>query len=518
MTPGEDLLAVFDDWRQRVDALAVWSGGRGRLHDLLRMAIRPRAEEARRGVAASGLPWESLVDRLIHWHYSHPLGRAQYSESDVFEALLAALESTRIEPLEAGIRTGAFRVGRTRETFRVTYRWDVSLEVADIYLERQARPGAVPGPTKAELRWAAGQSTDTVNAFMPPIEILQAAVGRSAVAVDAWRAANQDPPLPDDFQLGDGLTVGIMAQVLAGLMAMVELGELAHARVRRPGTTLFHAPRDTLVTWLTKSCEGLSSETAKTAIERLMAGPGRSLRTSLLLPNGPLVTVLPLTMFPRTIDPVVLRTAATEPAGYGPIGQRQGERAKLWALWLAQIPRAKVAERLKLRAPDGRTVAGDLDLLVVDPDVGKGIVLELKWPIDALTLSETLKIDNNILDASRQLGKNRRVLLDGEATVKMPPGWPAFGDVEWTWGVGTPQQLYTGPLPESEMFTTSFRYVKSLGNPGTIEALINAVRNPDVPRLGQHYTVKKTTMHLGRYVIRWDTIDASDLPWRPRSA
>lgn len=139
MTPEDELLAVFDDWRRKVDDLAVWSGGEGRLHDLLPMALRPKAEEARFGVAAADFPWESLVDRLIQWNYDHPLGTAEYGETDVFEALLTAMESTRIEPIEAGIRTGAFRVTNTRETFRVMYRWDVSLEVADMYLERRAR-------------------------------------------------------------------------------------------------------------------------------------------------------------------------------------------------------------------------------------------------------------------------------------------------------------------------------------------------------------------------------------------
>jgi hypothetical protein len=56
--------------------------------------------------------------------------------------------------------------------------------------------------------------------------------------------------------------------------------------------------------------------------------------------------------------------------------------------------------------------------------VGKGIVLELKWPIDALTLSETLKIDNNVLDASLQLGKNRRLLRDGDAVPGGAPNSP----------------------------------------------------------------------------------------------
>jgi hypothetical protein len=256
---------------------------------------------------------------------------------------------------------------------------------------------------------------------------------------------------------------------------------------------------------------------AETAIRRLMAGPGQSLRTSLLVPNGPVVTVLPLTMFPRAIDPLLLRTAASDPARYGPIGKRQGERAKVWGRWLAQIPRVKVAERLKMRGPGGRT-AGDLDLVAVDPDAGKGIVFELKSPIDALTLPETEKTDGNILDACRQRGKNRRMLRDGEATAKMPPGWPAFSDVQWTWAVGTPQQLYTGPLPEPEIFATSFRYVKSLASPGTIEAMITALRKPDLPRLGQHYRVKKAVMQLGRHAVHRDTIHALDTTWTPRLA
>jgi hypothetical protein len=517
MTPEDELLAFFDDWRRGVDALAVWSGGEERLHDLLQMVMLIRAEEARHGIGVADFPWESLVDRMVQWHYGHPLGKAKYSEHDVREALWAATQSTRIEPIEAGIRAGAFEVKRRRKGFRVLYRWDVSPEVADMYLERQARPGPAPGPSDAERQWAAGQPRKMLNAFAPPDDILQAAMRRSAAAVDAWRAAHQDPPLPDDFDLGDGLTADIMAQVLAALMAMAELGELAHAIVRRPGTTLFHVPRKVLVAWLTRACEGMTAATAAAAIRRLMAGPGRSVRTSLLIPNGRVITVLPLTMFPRAIDSILLRTAASDPALYGPIGQRQGDRAKAWGLWLAEIPGVKVAERIKIRGRGGPT-AGDLDLLALDPRASKGVVLELKWPIDALTLPETMKTDSNITDASRQLGKYRSMLRTREATIRMPDGWPAFDDVEWTWAVGTPQQLYTGPLPEPEMFVTSLRYLKSLGNLEGIDTLIAALRTPDLPRLGEHYTVEKATMQLGRYEIYWDTIHALDMMWRPQPA
>lgn len=159
---------------------------------------------------------------------------------------------------------------------------------------------------------------------------------------------------------------------------------------------------------------------------------------------------------------------------------------------------------------------GDLDLLAVDPDAGKGIILELKWPIEALTLHETEKTDDIIMAGSRQLAKRRRELRDGDGIVRLPPGWPALSNVEWTWGIGTPQQLYTGPLPEPEMYATSLRYMQSLGSPQSIETVISALREPDVPRLGQHYTVEKTTIEIGGERIHFDSIHVLDTTWKPR--
>jgi hypothetical protein len=396
------------------------------------------------------------------------------------------------------------------------HNWDVSLEVADMYLERQARPMPSSGSTEAERLWAAKQKKEQFNAFDPPIEIVRTTMRRTATAVDSWRAATQDPLLPDDFDLADGLTVGIIAQVLTALMALLELGELAHASVRVPGTTLFHAHREQLAEWLTTVCEGMSLATADTALLRLTAGSKRSVRTSVLVPAGPgsVVTVLPLAMFPRAIDPIALRTAAVDQDRFGPIGMSLGKNAEVWKEWLSKIPQVKVAEGLKMRSPRGES-RGDLDLLAVDLDTGKGIAFELKWPIDALTLNETQKINTIILKGCNQLAKYRHRLRSEEVTVNFPPRWPFFHEIEWTWVVGTPQQLYTAPLPEPEMFVTSFRYVKSLGSPASLEALINVLRNPDVPRLGQHYTVRRETIQLGRYVIDSDTIHALDMEWRP---
>lgn len=124
MTPEDEVLAVFARWHHEVEQLAVWSGGEARLHDLLRTAVGIRAEQARHGVAVMDFPWESLVDRVAQWHYDHPLGTAEYSPADVHDAVSAAVKSTRVEPLEDGVRRGAFMVRRTGGGFRLRYPWD----------------------------------------------------------------------------------------------------------------------------------------------------------------------------------------------------------------------------------------------------------------------------------------------------------------------------------------------------------------------------------------------------------
>jgi hypothetical protein len=63
---------------------------------------------------------------------------------------------------------------------------------------------ALPRHTRSELQRAIVQPMEKLSAFTPPVEILQAAMRRRGIAFDAWRAARQDPPLPDEVELGDG--------------------------------------------------------------------------------------------------------------------------------------------------------------------------------------------------------------------------------------------------------------------------------------------------------------------------
>ncbi|MER7679964.1 hypothetical protein [Streptomyces sp. NPDC096934] len=512
MTPEQELKVLISDWRQQVDRLPIWSAGEERLHALMSAVLGIKAGAARN----AELPWDILLDFLISWHFKHPIGNDPCRDEDVLSAVTSAIAAVRLEPLAAALRAQAYRVRKTGGTkFRVSYKWDMGLEVADAYLERQAVPAPLEEATEIELEWASMQSHGRLNAFLPPEDVINATMERTCRAVQAWRDAQQDPPLSDETDLGEGLSVGVMAQVLAALMAMAELGEMAHS-ARGRGTTLQHSTEEAIVEWLGRLCNDLPHELATQAVHRLMAGRGKSLRTSLLIPNSGLITVLPLVMFPRAIDAIVLRTAASDPARYGPIGKRQGERAKVWGKWLAGIPGVKVAEGAKVLSPGGRT-EGDLDVVAIDPASRKGLILEIKWPIDALTISETSKMDQTIMLASTQLGRVRSSLKSGDTQANLPSGWPSFDEIDWSWGVGMPQQLTPQPLPEPAMFATSFRYVSQLGPLNSLSELIHVLKHPIVPELDRHYRIGNITIPIQqRYSARIEVLECKEGNWSPR--
>ncbi|MFI7666846.1 hypothetical protein [Nocardia sp. NPDC049526] len=280
MTPEAELLDIIEDYRKKIDRLTIWRTGPDRLQSLLRIAVRPRAEMARHNRDSTDFPWESLVEIMIEWHYKYPIGSAQCNEDDAFEALMLAMSFMRLDPLRAAVRVGGYRVRRNSGAFRVTHKWDMGAEVADMMLERQARKTVHHNTTQAELDWAKTQTRNRLNSFSPPINLLRSASVRANLLVDQIKNGHPEGYLPDDFSLGAGLTVGIMTKVITGLMAIADLGELAHSRVAHPGTTLLHAQRSMFIGWIRQLHSDLSEEIVGAAIDRLMVGPKRSLSTA----------------------------------------------------------------------------------------------------------------------------------------------------------------------------------------------------------------------------------------------
>ena len=512
MKPEQDLLDTVADARARVRAHPAWQCGPERIYDLLRTATKLRAMEIASGVT-SDLPWESVLAQLVVWHHKFPLGKGPCSEDDAVEVAVLAAEAQHLDRLESGVRTGAYRVRLAGGDFRVRHSWNASVEVADAFLEQAAVPAELPELSETERRWISTRRVGSRTG--PPPEVLRAAVNRAAKAIEAYRKAVPEGQVPDSFPLGDGMTAGDMVQVLAVIMGTASLCEQTAHRLSRLESTLAHMPVSRLMDILAELCPAVAEAHLDLAVERLTYRAGRSCRTSPLVRHGDTVIICPPLVTPRAVDPIMLRSAANDHRSFGQIGREQGDRATAWAEWLRTTPGAVVAERVPASRADGRS-AGDLDVVVVDPAKRVGLCLEIKWPIEAVTLPEAMKVEEWATSAARQLDRLRTELRAGTAAARLPGGWPPFESIDWTWCVGTPQQLCLRPLPVPKMHSTSLRYVQALGTPPGLDTLLEVLVRPDLPAEGVHFEVAKRSFPVGRRQVHLDALGLSVDRWRPR--
>lgn len=248
-------------------------------------------------------------------------------------------------------------------------------------------------------------------------------------------------------------------------------------------------------------------------IERFTFKRGRSCRISPLVQLDDALVICPPLITPRAIDGLVLRSTAYKPDRYGPVGHRQGSRAVRWRDWLSQIPGVLVADRVRVLHRDGRS-AGDLDVVAVDPERRRGICLEIKWPIDAVELTDAIKTEKLVESAVLQADRLRSQLASAEAVARLPHGWPEFHEIDWTWAVGTPQQLCVRPLPVPDIRATSLRYVLAHGLPNTLADLIDLIVSPDLPVRDLHFRIENLDLRLGRDRVIQEAIAISDR-WQP---
>ncbi|WP_047893294.1 hypothetical protein [Micromonospora sp. RV43] len=497
MRPDDELQSLIDSRRQAARELPGWRSAPERLLTLLQHATRLRAMEIAQA-RDSDVPWESVLAQIITWHHEIPVGQGPCEDVEAADICLAALEATRLDNLRGTLRAGGYEVRRRGEAFRIRHRWNPAVEAADAFLEHAIAPANLPGITSVERAWI--RSRPRASRELPPADVLRAAAQRAKTAVDAYRHALPEGNLPDSFQLDGGLTVGQVADVLSAVMGFASLCEAAARMLKRTETTLASLRRTTLLEMTAELLPTVSTACIDAIIERLTYASGRSCRVSPLAKLEDTIIVCPPLITPRVIDAIILRSSAYDPGRYGPVGQRQGNRAVKWKDWLGQIPGVLVADRIRARRQDRRT-AGDLDVVAVDPSQRRGLCLEIKWPIDAISLPEVTKIEDWVSSAATQVNRLRTELTSGSAVVEMPKGWPAFPEISWTWAVATPQQLCLRPLPFDEIYATSFRYMASHGKPRSLNDVIDTLTCPDLPVDGVDFKIDTIDFLLGRQKV-----------------
>jgi hypothetical protein len=514
LTPEAELLDVVAAERRKVAAHPGWQTGPERILELLQTATRIRQLD--RTNFGHDVPWETVFGLLITWHHKFPVATGPVSPQHADELVLAAATLARLEGLELSSRVNAYRVRKRGSALVLTHRWNPALEVADAILERNTTPPHIPELTSAERAWIDRKALRSRD--LPPLQVLRAAAARAREGITLWREHQLEGALPESFSLGDGLTVGDAIDVLAGLMGFADLCMATADIQKRTETTLVTLSTTTFSDLLVKLAPNCDRTQVDNVIERLMYTRGRSPHNSPLVDLGEAVLVCPPLIGIRLIDPILLRSAGYDPSKFGPIGKTLGGLATRWAEWLRQIPGTLVAERVKVVAPTGRQ-DGDLDVLAIDPARKLAVCLEIKWPVDAWSLSEVLKIEDWTTKASVQLAQVRRKLNSRTATARTPKQWPDISDFRWTWAVGIPRQLSMRPLSESDVHVTSLRYLTAMQVPASLADVASILRTPDLPVVSKHFTVERRTVSLDQVDIHIDTLRINPaVPWTPSAS
>jgi len=498
--------------------LGVWRAGRhGLYHLLLSSSLERMADlgsaplEPWEGAdAAEG--WRHATSTLIEWHSEWAQrGRTdEPSAQDVIAAVRRARQWRVLETVLLGLRTGDMNVVETGGwDIRIANKRDHSVEALDIILEQVSIPAEstlVEVSLGSVYGWFADHAGRPAAAHTLP--------KWASSVVYQWALANlvnRGLTMPADTKLGD-LTLAEARKCYALLIARTELASMCTNILGSRETAVWYSEPHRLRESLR---DHVSEESSEAFIRLCTFGPGRTPASAPLIPDASLIAIPAALVSPVGFERTLLRAASADPARGGSLGNALGRRAARWADRLRAIPGTLVAERLAVRHNGGQKV-GDLDVVAFDPGSNLMIIIETKWPVDAHTLRETLKIDRAIADGCKQLSRIRAAIEAG-ATVQWPAGWDVRENTHILWWVGTAQQLASSPEAcAQDILTTSLRLLEHiLPAAASLADLRERIEQLPFPRLGSEYEIIDQAVRVGKYRITFPAIGMLDKPPTP---
>jgi hypothetical protein len=269
--------------------------------------------------------------------------------------------------------------------------------------------------------------------------------------------------------------------------------------------------KETALQFYAESDLAVQEEEATEFIELMTYRPGQGAHASAtpFIPFQDRLIFAPALVTAAAIERTLLRSVAADPYRFGSLGQRLGRLADRVAHALSEVPGVSVMTRIKAVRPDG-SAAGDIDVLAIDETQRKAFAIEVKWPVEALTLKEAAKVDADVRRGSTQLSSLRQALASGAATLAVPPGTIAR-DLDWIWYVATPGQL-AEPGAE-DIHPTSLRHLRAMLPARNLSDLAAKLRQR--PQLGKHFKVGQMVYNRLGLWVRLDTIEAQTEGWGP---
>lgn len=404
------------------------------------------------------------------------------------------------------------RVRQDGRQFTLTMASVPDLEFLDMLLEQETSPSVPEPPSpRAANEWF------SKRAFSGKFEDLDTAtweaVRKYARKLIRWqRGGLPEGMIDEDLQLTDSLTLGRSVDLYAILLALRIIADSAVRFLNYSEASLMSFTRERALQLLMEADSSIRQAEASEFIEMMIYRPGQSGHASStpFIPYRDRLILPPALVTTAGVERTLLRSIAADPGRFGSLGQRLGRLADRVGRVLGQVPGVVVAPRVKVARKDG-TMAGDIDVLAVDAKRGRVFAIEVKWPVEALTLKEASKVDADVRRGAAQLQSLRRIILDSEANLLTHT--EAMSDrMEWSWFVATPGQLAETDI--DDIYPTSLRHLRAMLPAKDLDDL--EVRLRQRPKLGEHFTIGRADFRRMGLSIHFDTIEAAIARWGSR--
>jgi hypothetical protein len=316
--------------------------------------------------------------------------------------------------------------------------------------------------------------------------------------------------LPASTKIGD-LSLGVALEIHARLGMFVSMAERVSALRNSPETAILSTTLEVLTRELAKQPDGdepfrVTPDEVASFVD-LMSLPQvgeADPRHTPIIPWHGWAFVSPLSMF-NSPEVQILRALSQDPAKFGRAGTALGKRDDDWLARWKSVPGIDVRARVKVKREDGST-AGDLDVVAVDLKSKQGVVMEVKSPLPPLRQADLASTDGLLKKASSQAIELKKKLDDRTVIADFPDGWPPYGDVNWTWLIGHPNEFDPG----GEEHGTAFAIVSplqfdSLGACASLADALNRLVSREIEK-GLDYEVIRSGTEMANLRVEFEIV------------
>jgi hypothetical protein len=486
--------------------LPVWRRNRDLL-EIMRSASIERFldPEARTDYSNWNETWHRTTGQVIDWAFQAPAGgRRQLIFEELRDLVLEARLWRPMAGAIASVSSRKFIVHQDGKKFGLVMAAIPDLEFLDMLLERRAGPRTpIPPFPRAVNYWFVRHAREAALEELD--DVTAQVVFKYARRLLKWeRSDSPESAIDDGFNLTRSLTMKRALDLYATLLGLRIIADGFVRILNHMDAALMSFTEERAVELFADADPTVQESEVSEFIELMTYRPGQSAHISStpFVPFEERLIFAPALVVAGSAERTLLRAVAANPDRFGSLGQQLGRLADRVATVLKEISGISVLTRVQA-VRENRTVAGDIDVLAIDPKQGKVLAIEVKWPVEALTLKEASKVEADVRRGAAQLHALQLALSAGEASL---PSWvdSITRGMQWSWFVATPSQL--SETGHDDIYPTSLRHLQAILPVRNLSEL--EMRLHRRPQVGEHFEIGQGVYRRLGMNVRFDTIEA----------